>query len=132
MLHTQLHIGLMKFKGSQCDFFEQVKYSKNIVRFVSLTHEHKFINLYFIGSCNTQLLDDIGDGGEYSISVSQVSTELNKVSASKRATLSAIPFNFRILMKFVVHDHDCHSEEEVEVHSDDSDSDDVVEPSGGK
>ncbi|GAA0154384.1 hypothetical protein LIER_12380 [Lithospermum erythrorhizon] len=70
-----------------------LKYSKNIVRFGSLICEHKFINFYFIGSSNTQLLDDIDDGGEYSISVNRATTELIKVSVSKRDMLPVIPFN---------------------------------------
>ncbi|GAA0186887.1 hypothetical protein LIER_34175 [Lithospermum erythrorhizon] len=59
--------------------------------FTVRVHYHGRLWLTLI--CCIKLLDDIDDGGEYSISVNRASTELIKVSASKRAMLSAIPFN---------------------------------------
>ncbi|GAA0181853.1 hypothetical protein LIER_44036 [Lithospermum erythrorhizon] len=79
--------------GSLHNGIRCLKYSKNVVRFVSLTHKYMFINMYFIGSSNIELLDDIDDDGEYSISVSRALAELIKASASKRAMLTVIPFN---------------------------------------
>ncbi|GAA0152052.1 hypothetical protein LIER_10631 [Lithospermum erythrorhizon] len=61
----------LSYEGGKVELFD-CGYVR--IRFVSLTDEHKFINVCFSGTSNTELLEIVDDGGGSSISVSRAST----------------------------------------------------------
>ncbi|GAA0143425.1 hypothetical protein LIER_04113 [Lithospermum erythrorhizon] len=69
-----------------------LKFPKNIVKLVNLTSDHNFIDVYFVGSDNTDSFDDIHD--EYgNLKISEASTEFLKAKSIERARLSVITTN---------------------------------------
>ncbi|GAA0157040.1 hypothetical protein LIER_14389 [Lithospermum erythrorhizon] len=63
-------------------------------RFLSLILKHKSMNVYFLGSSNSQLIDEVDDGAlNLSLKHSGVSNELLKSKSIEPAKLTVIPFN---------------------------------------
>ncbi|GAA0170209.1 hypothetical protein LIER_24519 [Lithospermum erythrorhizon] len=71
-----------------------LKYAHNVTMFLCLTPEYKFMDVYFLGSSNSQLIDEV-DNGDLNLSLkdSRVSNEVLKSKYIESAKLTAIPSN---------------------------------------
>ncbi|GAA0171012.1 hypothetical protein LIER_25151 [Lithospermum erythrorhizon] len=69
-----------------------LKSPNNIVQLVNLTSDHKFIDVYFVGSGNTDSFDDIHD--EYgNLKISEASAEFLKAKSIERVRLIVVTTN---------------------------------------
>ncbi|GAA0174797.1 hypothetical protein LIER_41785 [Lithospermum erythrorhizon] len=69
-----------------------LKSSRNAIQFVNLSIKHKFLDVYFVKSGNTNGLDDMEDCYGY-LKISDASVEIIKARQAERVRLSAGEFN---------------------------------------
>ncbi|GAA0164028.1 hypothetical protein LIER_19757 [Lithospermum erythrorhizon] len=71
-----------------------LKYAHNVTKFLSLAPEYKFMDVYFLRSSNSQLIDEVDDGNlSLSVKDNRVSNEVLKSKSVESAKLVVIPFN---------------------------------------